>query len=193
LPSEGQLVYRRLLGVLFFFATAVFLLGLSIAGFLFPGYSDSANYVSDLGVGPTAWIFNSAILVTGVLTILAAVLIIRKMNRISIGVTLFLAGVGAIGVGVFPETFPILHYLAASVAFIFYGISAVISSRITRPPVRYFSVGLGLISLTATALFRSQSYFGLGPGGMERMIVYPVLIWGLILGGYFSADISKVV
>ena len=32
-------------------------------------------------------------------------------------------------------------------------------------------------SLTSTEAFDSGFYLGLGSGGMERMIVYPVLVW----------------
>jgi hypothetical membrane protein len=42
----------------------------------------------------------------------------------------------------------------------------------------------GLTSLTALALFATNNYLGLGHGGMERLIVYPVLSWGLLIAGY---------
>jgi len=42
----------------------------------------------------------------------------------------------------------------------------------------------GLTSLTALALFATNNYLGLGHGGMERLIVYPVLAWGLLIAGY---------
>jgi hypothetical protein len=29
---------------------------------------------------------------------------------------------------------------------------------------------------------------GLGAGGMERMIIYPIIIWGLAFGGYLMAQ-----
>jgi len=48
----------------------------------------------------------------------------------------------------------------------------------------YFSVVAGAIKLTATLLFLSGAYFGLDVGGMERMIVYPVLLAGIAFSGY---------
>jgi hypothetical protein len=33
-------------------------------------------------------------------------------------------------------------------------------------------------------LYISKNFLGLGNGGMERMIVYPVLTWGISFGGY---------
>jgi hypothetical membrane protein len=92
------------------------------------------------------------------------------------------------GVGIFPETNPSLHYLASLIAFLFYGVSATLSFKLSKPPVSYFSLVLGVFSLAATALFSSGVYLGLGPGGMERMILYPVIIWGLVLAGSLSVD-----
>src|SRR5947199_267685 len=43
---------------------------------------------------------------------------------------------------------------------------------------------LGVRSLAALGLFISNNFLGLGNGGMERMIVYPVLTWGIGFGGY---------
>jgi hypothetical protein len=37
------------------------------------------------------------------------------------------------------------------------------------------------------ALFVSGVYFGLGHGGMEKMIVYPVLLWYVGFGGHLMA------
>jgi hypothetical protein len=34
-------------------------------------------------------------------------------------------------------------------------------------------------------------YVGLGVGGMERMIVYPILIWMIGFGGFLSAFSEK--
>ena len=54
-----------------------------------------------------------------------------------------------------------------------------------RKPFSYLSVVMGLLSLSAMVLLSAQYSFGLGeryflglgPGGMERMIVYPILLW----------------
>jgi hypothetical protein len=41
--------------------------------------------------------------------------------------------------------------------------------------------------LVATVLYGSHVYLGLGAGGMERMVVYPVLLWSIGFGGYLMA------
>jgi hypothetical membrane protein len=48
-------------GALFFIAATQFVLCLIIAEALYPGYSVSNNYISDLGVGPSAIVFNASV------------------------------------------------------------------------------------------------------------------------------------
>ena len=43
------------------------------------------------------------------------------------------------------------------------------------------------MTLVATVLYGTDTYLGLGQGGMERMVVYPVLIGGVAFGGYLMA------
>jgi len=54
-------------------------------------------------------------------------------------------------------------------------------------PFSSISVILGLMTLGALSLFLGGIYLGLGRGGMERMIAYPVLMWGAGFGGYLMA------
>jgi len=109
-------------------------------------------------------------------------------GRRSIGsplmLTLALTGAGAVGVGLFPETTGAPHQICALIAFFFGAVSAIISYRITRRPLSYFSVVLGVIALAALALYFSHYDLGIGRGGMERMIAYPSLVWVLGFGGF---------
>ncbi|HUS75618.1 MAG TPA: hypothetical protein VMY43_06375 [Methanothrix sp.] len=47
---------------------------------------------------------------------------------------------------------------------------------------------LGGLTLASSVLFVLEIYLGLGPGGMERMIVYPVILWAVGFGGYLMAS-----
>jgi hypothetical membrane protein len=51
----------KVAGVLIFIAASQFILGLIVAEALYPGYSISTNYISDLGVGPSSLVFNMSI------------------------------------------------------------------------------------------------------------------------------------
>ena len=64
-----------------------------------------------------------------------------------------------------------MHWVVSLIAFLFGGLSAIASFKIERPPKSYFSVILGVLTLTALVLFVSGqflglgSFLGLGPGG----------------------------
>jgi hypothetical membrane protein len=191
---------RRLAGALLFVGAAQFLVGMLLAEALYPGYSISGNYISDLGAycngtfpaagvcviyQPTSSIFNSSVFLLGVLLVVAAYVFWRPLGMKVFSILILLTGIGAMGVGVFPETYPIAHEITSDIAFIFAGLSAIWGYRLTKAPMSYFSVILGVVNLVAIVLFTANVLFGLGVGGMERMIVYPVVVWAIGLGGYF--------
>lgn len=184
---------RQWAGLLLFGGVAEFAIGLTIAEAVHTDYSVSRNYISDLGVGPAAVIFNSAIIIVGVAVVAAAWFLFRVIQDWILPIVVAIAGIGAIGVGIFTEDFPAVHGAFSLVTFVSMGLSAILAARVIRPPLRYVSIGLGAFSLAALglfvsgtyfSLFVSETYFGLDQGGMERLIVWPVLVWGLGFGGY---------
>ena len=174
----------KMAGFLLFGGGVQFLFGMVIAESFYPGYSVSENYISDLGVGTTALIFNSSVFLLGVLSVACAYFIQRAFGSRLLFVLLTLTGIGAMGVGVFPETAGAVHAIASLVTFLFGGLSAIMSYKLQKPPLSYASVLLGILSLAALVLFISGTYLGLGKGGMERMIAYPTLLWAAGFGGY---------
>jgi hypothetical protein len=55
----------------------------------------------------------------------------------------------------------------------------------TLTALALFSTGmLTSGSMTSTTAYDSAFYLGLGPGGMERMIAYPALIWLTTFGAH---------
>ena len=173
-----------------------FALGMIVAEAVYPSYSVSQNYISDLGVGPADSIFNSSVFLLGLLTLVAAYFIQRTFGSRILSVMLVLAGVGAMGVGVFPENSPLMHEIVSDIAFIFAGLAPLAALKVVKKPFTYFSVVMGLLSLSALVLLSAeysfglgeQFFLGLGAGGMERMIVYPVLLWETALGGYLMSS-----
>jgi hypothetical membrane protein len=174
--------------LLLFGGTAEFAIGMTIAEIVYPGYNMSTNYISDLGVGTAAAIvFNVSIILLGLAILAASWFLFRAFRDRYLTITFALAGIGALGVGIFTEAYAGTHTVVSFVAFLFSALSAILAFRIMRPPLQYLSVLLGVVSLVALGLFASGTYAGLGRGGMERMIVWPVLIWGPALGGYLMA------
>jgi hypothetical membrane protein len=176
--------YRKAAGALLFIGSAQFIIGMVVAEAVYPGYSISQNFISDLGVGPAALIFNTSVFLLGLMVLASAYFINRAFGNRVVAALLGLTGAGAIGVGVFPENFEMIHMAVSLVAFAFAGLSAIAAYKLERSPLSYFSVVIGVISLSALLLFLTGIFLGLGQGGMERMIVYPVLLWAISCGGY---------
>lgn len=170
---------RKVAGALIFIASVQCVLGIITAETLYPGYSTSENYISDLGVGPSALVFNSSVFLLGAIIVAGVYFFQRAFGSRLLTILLILTGVGAMGVGLFPENFGILHVVASLITFLFGGLTAILSYRLVKPPLSYFSVILGVVSLAALVLFGSGNYMGLGKGGMERMVAYPALLWAV--------------
>ena len=193
----------RVAGVLFFAASAQFLLGLVVAEALYPGYSVADNYISDLGVGPSSMVFNSSAFLFGVLSLIGAYFMPRTVDFRSLTVLLILMAIGAVGVGIFTSAYTTIHGAVSLMAFGFGGLSAIASFKVSKLPLSAIGVTLGAITLGALALFAvglvttgslttseppaSEFFLGLGPGGMERIIVYPALIWLILFSGNLIA------
>lgn len=184
---------RQRAGLCLFSGTVQFAIFLTVAEAAHPGYSVSLNFVSDLGVGPAANIFNGSIIVLGVAILATAWFLLRAFRDRILTITVALAGAGAVGVGVFTEAFGLLHTIVSFVTFVFAALSAILAFQVLRPPLSYLSVALGASSFVALALFATRNYLELGHGGMERMIVWPVLAWGIGFGGHLlgAAPVEK--
>jgi hypothetical membrane protein len=182
---------EKMAGTLFFIAASQFVLGLVIAEALYPGYSVSANYISDLGVGPSRMIFNSSVFLLGLLLIFGTYFLYRAFNFRVLTVLLMFTAIGAMGVGVFTEHFGTIHPVVSFIAFLFGGLSAIASSRLLKPPFSILAVIMGLMGLGAMVLSGINVNLGLGVGGMERMIVYPILLWGTGFAGHLIAQAEK--
>lgn len=181
---------RTRAGVLMFIGTAWFLMGIIVAEALFPNYQVT-RMISDLGVGTTATIFNSAIFSFGLLLITAAYLLHTEGAKRWFLILLALTGLGAAGVGIFPEDIVVPHSICAITVFVCGGLCAILGYRIFSGPWSWFSPVLGIITLVAVVLLGAKVYLGLGAGGMERMIAYPLLIWALGTGAYLMAPDSE--
>ena len=189
--------------------------GLSVSGFigfmgiitaevLYPNYSTRQD-ISDLGSTrppdpvihePSATIFNSTMLLTGAIVILSAYLLYQAMDRRGFPISLAVFGFGAFGVGVFPGDVTPWHGLFAPLTFFMGGITVLLSTRVVSRPFSFLCGLFGGVSfLTLVSVF----FFGLvvsgphpleflGAGGIERWVVYPLILWLLAFGGYLLGE-----
>ena len=181
-------------GIFLFPGIAQFAFFLVLAEIFYPGYDVSTNAISDLGatckngacifVQPSSEIFNSSISLMGLLLICGSYYLWKGYGSKSLTFFVALSGVATIGVGVFNESFGVVHSLFSLLTFVSIGVQGILVFRVVKPPMSYFSAAAGVATLVALVLFVSGTFLGLGLGGMERMIVYPVLLGGIGFGGY---------
>ena len=173
------------------------------SGFMLPTdqwipYSNQIHYVSELGVGSTALVFNISTIVLGLVIVCASVLLYLDRGAKPLAACLFLAGIGAVGVGVFPTGVQPTHGIFQALALILGALAAILSFRRAEAPLSYVSVLLGVISIACTIAFfpylglginDMSTFIGLRKGVMERLVIYPIILW-LIGYGYQRSHAS---
>jgi hypothetical membrane protein len=185
---------RRGAGIVLFVLAAEFMTAIMLAASMAPGYDIGGGAISDLGVtSETAWLFNASLVFIGALNIVGGFLLYRSHGRAWILGTFVLAGLGAIGAGLFPLDRGDAHSLFALAAFVFFNVEAIACAMVVTGPMRIISalagtIGLGFVVLMVIGDAGNPGVFGaMGHGGAERMIVYPVMMWLMAFGGYLLA------
>jgi hypothetical membrane protein len=190
-------------GVLLFGFGLVTLMGIITAEAFYPGYNAGVQEISDLGasvppnsviVEPSATIFNTTMLVAGLLVLGATYFLHRAYrDRLLTGVFALLS-VGLMGVGVFDGSEVPMHGLFALLTFTTGGFAALAASRVVPRAFRYLSLTVGGFVLLLLASVIGFGIAGvthpmapLGLGGIERFVAYPVVLWLLAFGGYLLA------
>ncbi|MDG7005698.1 MAG: DUF998 domain-containing protein [Nitrososphaerota archaeon] len=191
-------------GTAIFLGTGQFVFFLVVAEVTYPGYDVSSNFISDLGatcsggdcrfLQPSSSIFDVSIALLGLALLAASYYLWKGSGSRALPVFEALAGLGAVGVGGFNESYGEAHVFFSGLTFVAGGIQAILVYKVAKPPYSAFSAMAGVVTLVATALYVTGTYLGLGAGGMERVVVYPVLISGTALGGYLMgrADAHEV-
>jgi hypothetical membrane protein len=192
-PFAPGAARQRLAGVVLFALAATFMTVIMLGASMAPGYDMGAAAISDLGVTPqTSLLFNATLILVGILNIVGGLLLLGLDRPVLLGL-FTVAGVGAIGVGVFPLDTGAPHSMAALTAFLLFNLQAIGVATIVRGPMRAVSLLAGSAGLLFVVLMvigdsGNASAFGvIGHGATERMIVYPVMLWMLALGGYLMA------
>lgn len=190
-------------GALLFTVGFVALMGIITAEAFYPGYNAGVQEISDLGasrppnsvvVEPAATIFNTTMLLSGVLTLVAAFFLHRAFGDRAVTAVFGLFGLGVLGVGVFDGSEAPMHGLSAMLTFFTGGLLGVVAARVVRTPFRSLSLAVGgfvlvlLVSIVALGLAGvPHPLLFLGMGGLERYVAYPFLLWLLAFGGYLMA------
>lgn len=201
--------YRKA-GVLFAFGGLFFLLLNTASESLYPNFSMLNNAMSDMAAlgTRTTVIEETAIFGVAISWIVGVYLLFRQTGKKGLLIVNILPGTGFLLAGLSPENVNIaIHSAGALLAFPFGALAAILSYRQIRSDFRYFSIALGCLSIAATFVTffgqrivgpcgtcvgktpgyeQSLSQLGLGLGGWESMIVYPLLIWLIGFGSYLA-------
>jgi hypothetical membrane protein len=204
-PAAGALprpAARGVAGLLLLIAGSAVLLGIMTAEALYPvDYNVHRNTVSDLAAmrpedivrQPSAAIFNTTMVVAGALIAIAAVLLYRCRAGLLAALPVAGLGIGMIGVGIFPgNTVMAVHQLVSIATFLSGALAAILTARLSPRALRPVHVVLGAVALAFllgyTFLENVALFDKLGEGGVERWIVYPVVLWTVILGAGLTAS-----
>jgi hypothetical membrane protein len=176
---------HKWIGLIFFFAAFQFIIMLIVAETQYPGYNAGTNYISDLGVWDhdSAIIFNTSIILFGALVLAGTWLAYKEWSLLLVAILFGISSIGSMGVGIFNEDIPPFHLIFAFLAFFFGNLGVIAMGRHLSVPLSYVTYILGFLGLTAFVLYGLEWYLGLGPGGMERMICYPIFGWMMAFGG----------
>jgi len=163
------------------------------AGLLRPGYDHIADYGSELGAGPNAWIMNTNFLLTGLLLVafslgLARALGAAKSARAGpVLVGIFGSGVFAAGIFSCDPGCPSsggslsqqMHDLVSIVAFVAIMIAPIIVSlRMKGDPLwqgyRLYSIATGVAAIAFFFLFLASTQY---VGALQRLFIATPFLW----------------
>lgn len=191
----------------------LFVITFTVAGWLRPGYSAMASAISDLGVGPMAWIQNANFVLFGILLMTFAVGIRRAMSTIIRrsatwgAIMIATAGVGMVGAALFPAAPPTdaLHFLLGFLIFMISAVAAMLYTghQLRRLPEwralsRYSTwtavSAIGLVLLMFIALNPASPLEKAGIGGLiQRLFVLATFAWYMVTGWWLSRVPARAV
>ncbi|MGY5852447.1 MAG: DUF998 domain-containing protein [Candidatus Thorarchaeota archaeon] len=188
-------------GSLFLIGGIQWFLGMLAAESWYDGYSSRIDYVSDLGVGPTALLYNLSVFLLGAFVVVGAFFLYKTQARILLPILLILCGIGAMGVGVFPGNMQPMHSIATLLAILFGAFSAIASYSYQKKPMSIIALALGAMSLVFSIVFfpylglptgSTVTFLGMAKGTLERWAIWPILAWIIAFGSYLAGSADKV-
>jgi hypothetical membrane protein len=187
--------------------SAQFFVAMAVEQALRPGYFDvgiGSNTISDLGVNIHGWgydwIFNGSVMALGIMGCLGIALLYpvfpKNGRTYPAAYLLGLGCLGAICIGIFTESstamngdahdfFSVWTFGFANIGLLAMGIAMWGDREWGRQAL--LTTALGALSVVALAIYIQNelskgTYLGLGEGGLERVVAFPVLLWVIYVG-----------
>ncbi|TFG94600.1 DUF998 domain-containing protein [Candidatus Thorarchaeota archaeon] len=189
-----------LAGAFFLIGGIQWFLGLLAAESWYDGYSSRIDYVSDLGTGPTALIYNVSVFLLGAFVVAGTFFLYKSTEKKLLPILLTLCGIGAMGVGIFPANLQPMHSIATLLAILFGAFAAVGSYTHMTKPMSIIAAVLGLMSFILAMVFipylglpfgSTETFLGMAKGSLERWAINPILAWIIAFGSYLMGKASN--
>ncbi len=167
----------------------------------FPGYNVHYDAISLLGetTAPTGTGVDIVWRVLSITWIVAVLLAFGKNRPLKRGTFAnMLPALGIALTGFFPGNVNgVVHFVGAELAFYGGAIALSYDAFVMKGPYRYFSLGLAAMMFTGLAIADFPHDFwslalGLGGGGVERLVAYPLIAWAIGIGGTLLGSHSQV-
>jgi len=182
--DRGQSGITRVAGICGIFIPVVIFasLGLSIASS--PWFTWTQNALSDLGIqANTAAIFNYGMILGGILTLIFSLGLIKILSNKTGAYLISVSSVAFIGIGLFPETFFVLHFITSALFFILLTIALlIIGLTIKQNP---FERSMGSLAFVFALIAIGSTIFLFYLEGIaisEALSCFPAFVWFLIIG-----------
>jgi hypothetical membrane protein len=147
------------------------------------GYSMTSQAISELGVGPSAFLFNTGLVIAGILTlpVFPGLLgLFRGSNIARIGTVFGVVGaVGSIGVGLCPMVVSPYHGLFAMIFFISAGIAIILLS-VKMYQIEFFTKALVIYGVFFAAV--DIAFLILETWILEWAVFFVVATWIIAVG-----------
>lgn len=192
--------WRRITGVLFMLGGLVMLLAIMVGESVYPGYSVHTNAISDLAaIGTeTSYFVEPASFLWGLSWVIGGYILTKDRGMSFFAILNLLPGIGVLLATFSPENVNLtLHIIGAGLAFIPGALVMLTSYRFVKRGQSYILIALGLLSVVGIIVefgFYGSTLFSntLGPGGWERIIVFPELFWLMVLGAFILSEENPV-
>jgi hypothetical membrane protein len=187
---------KKTAGLLGFVATVQIVLAVIICEALYSGYNVGQQYISDLGnwslAGNYAAIFNTSIIFAGAFGFASAYFLQQAFKNRLFSSLLMISAFCDVLIGVLAEDISMpMHGISALISLIL-GLGATFMTyKFVKSPLSYAPIILGGVIIIAVILQASGNYLGLGLGGIERLEIYPNLLWGLVFDAYLIGESSN--
>jgi len=190
----------KVAGFCFLIGGIQWFLGILAAEAWYDGYSSRIDYVSDLGTGPTALIYNLSVFMLGAFIVIGTFFLYSDEKRKLFPILLIISGIGAMGVGVFPANMQPMHSIFTLLAIMVGAFAAIGSYSYQTKPMSIVSIALGLMSFILAMVFipylglsfgSTETFLGMAKGTLERWAINPILAWIIAFGAYLMGTTTR--